>query len=319
MSSAADSGGRKEYKDGPILISPGGTMTNTADASKCIEEAIGAISAIDSKLPVLTALSLEEPAESSRGSSPLKSPQSLVSPALSEVTRKGCDVRELFGGAITAILPPSYLDASDIRQVPDNQECFMSPHSNSTIIVEVVEYQESQKDERAALYFFEDLCECIEVSRAEVSSYGCIDDPSFMSEIRETFPKCVLMGEQYLPIKDRPPAVEKVYVMLAVVRLKIVNSELLIYLSSDTRSMPADISSFLLDLSAELEANASVFSLGESSTATVGGGCTNTSTMSEEHKEGVMLSPTTLALPPSDVVFRTFVNSLKVVDWSLFV
>lgn len=145
-----------------------------------------------------------------------------------EVTRKGCDVRELFGGAITAVLPPSYLDASDIRQVPDNQECFMSPHSNSTIIVEVVEYQESQKDERAALYFFEDLCECIEVSRAEVSSYGCIDDPSFMSEIRETFPKCVLMGEQYLPIKDRPPAVEKVYVMLAVVRLKIVNSELLV-------------------------------------------------------------------------------------------
>ena len=83
--------------------------------------------------------------------------------------------------------------------------------------------------------------------------------------------------------------------------------------------MPADISSFLLDSSVELEANASVFSLGESSTATVSGGYTNTSTTSEEHKEGVVLSPTTLALPPSDVVFRTFVNSLKIVDWSLFV
>jgi hypothetical protein len=152
----------------------------------------------------------------------------LYSSCSAEVTRKGGELRELFGGAITSILPESYLDASDIRQVPDNQECFMSPNSNSTIIVEVVEYQESQKDERAALYFFEDLCDCIEVSRAEVSSYGTIDDPAFIPEIRHTFPKSVLVGEQYLPIKDRSQAVEKIYVMLAAVRLKMVNSELLV-------------------------------------------------------------------------------------------
>jgi hypothetical protein len=83
--------------------------------------------------------------------------------------------------------------------------------------------------------------------------------------------------------------------------------------------MPADISSFLLDPSAEFDANASVFSLGESSTATISGGCALTSPVSEKHKAGIVLSPTMPTLPPSDVVFRTFVNSLKVVDWSLFV
>ena len=144
-----------------------------------------------------------------------------------EVTKKvGC-IRELFGGAITAELPDSYLDASNIRDIPDNQECYMDPNSKSTIIIEIVEYQESQKDERASLYFFEDLCECNEVSKAEVLSYGIIEDPAFMPDMRETFPKCVLVGEQTIHLKDRL-ADEKVYVMLAVVRLKIVNAELLV-------------------------------------------------------------------------------------------
>ncbi|KAH9854039.1 Mog1p/PsbP-like protein [Lenzites betulinus] len=47
--------------------------------------------------------------------------------------------RELFGGAITTTLPTRLLDASDFRQVPDTQEVYLSPDSDISIIVEVLE------------------------------------------------------------------------------------------------------------------------------------------------------------------------------------
>ncbi|KAK9447825.1 uncharacterized protein V1518DRAFT_420529 [Limtongia smithiae] len=49
----------------------------------------------------------------------------------------------LFGGAITIDLPDGFLDASTFRQVPDNQEVFVSQDSSETndtsIIIELVE------------------------------------------------------------------------------------------------------------------------------------------------------------------------------------
>ncbi|RSH76761.1 uncharacterized protein EHS24_005339 [Apiotrichum porosum] len=46
--------------------------------------------------------------------------------------------RQLFGGAITMPIPVGYLDASDMRQVPDNQEVFLSPDSDTSIIIEIL-------------------------------------------------------------------------------------------------------------------------------------------------------------------------------------
>jgi hypothetical protein len=62
--------------------------------------------------------------------------------------------RDLFGGAITAVLPSRLIDASyvltlsyefylpffsNIRQIPDTQEVFLYPESNVSIIVEILE------------------------------------------------------------------------------------------------------------------------------------------------------------------------------------
>ncbi|PWN52061.1 Mog1p/PsbP-like protein [Violaceomyces palustris] len=46
---------------------------------------------------------------------------------------------DLFGGAITALIPKHFKDASDLRQIPDNQEVFLSPDSDVSLIVEVLE------------------------------------------------------------------------------------------------------------------------------------------------------------------------------------
>ncbi|KAK1922250.1 hypothetical protein DB88DRAFT_497668 [Papiliotrema laurentii] len=46
--------------------------------------------------------------------------------------------RQLFGGAIVMDLPVSYADASDLRQIPNNQEVFLSQHSDTSLVVEVL-------------------------------------------------------------------------------------------------------------------------------------------------------------------------------------
>ncbi len=48
-------------------------------------------------------------------------------------------MRPLFGGAIRCLVPNSFSDVSLIRQVPDNQEVFADPSSDSSLIIEVLE------------------------------------------------------------------------------------------------------------------------------------------------------------------------------------
>ncbi|BGP14069.1 hypothetical protein JCM10213_002364 [Rhodosporidiobolus nylandii] len=55
--------------------------------------------------------------------------------------------RPLYGGAISTTLPANFIDASDLRQVPDTQEVFLSPDSDLSFIVEVLELV---KDDGAA-------------------------------------------------------------------------------------------------------------------------------------------------------------------------
>ncbi|KAJ9604045.1 hypothetical protein H2200_011568 [Cladophialophora chaetospira] len=49
-------------------------------------------------------------------------------------------VRELYGGAMKVELPVELIDSSDIRQVPDHQEVFLSPTTLTSIIFEINTY-----------------------------------------------------------------------------------------------------------------------------------------------------------------------------------
>lgn len=51
--------------------------------------------------------------------------------------------RDLYGGAISADIPASFLDASDLRQIPDHQEVFLSKSTLTSVIFEINEYQSS--------------------------------------------------------------------------------------------------------------------------------------------------------------------------------
>lgn len=81
-------------------------------------------------------------------------------------------VHELYGGAITVALPHDIVDASNLRQVPDHQEVFLSDKSLTSIIFEINQYQHMlspptsdnspnapSDDERAAAFHVKDVIE----------------------------------------------------------------------------------------------------------------------------------------------------------------
>ncbi|XP_077573666.1 ran guanine nucleotide release factor isoform X2 [Stigmatopora nigra] len=63
----------------------------------------------------------------------------------------------LFGGAFSAVLPHSAADVSQLREIPDNQEAFVHPNTDQSLIVELVEYQGHVSDPDAAPFHFEDI------------------------------------------------------------------------------------------------------------------------------------------------------------------
>ncbi len=50
---------------------------------------------------------------------------------------------QLFGGAIVAQLPDGWMDASDARPVPDNQEVWLEPDgAERSVVIEILERAE---------------------------------------------------------------------------------------------------------------------------------------------------------------------------------
>jgi Ran-interacting Mog1 protein len=85
--------------------------------------------------------------------------------------------RPLFGGAIVCRIPSEWIDISDIRQVPDHQECWQDTREGRLLVIEILERKEIP-DDKAAEYFFRDLAEYNQsnlVEFVEMSSIPKVD------------------------------------------------------------------------------------------------------------------------------------------------
>ncbi|XP_053379245.1 ran guanine nucleotide release factor-like [Mercenaria mercenaria] len=64
----------------------------------------------------------------------------------------------LFGGAFSVVLPDNRNDLSAVRQIPDNQEVFAHPHTDQSIIIELMEAVDAQEPDQVAIKtHFDDL------------------------------------------------------------------------------------------------------------------------------------------------------------------
>ncbi|KAJ4835489.1 hypothetical protein Tsubulata_015478 [Turnera subulata] len=68
-----------------------------------------------------------------------------------------CSERPLFGGAISSAFPLRFQDVSNIRQVPDNQEVYVDPNRDESLIFELLEFKHDVPDNGSAAWFLQDL------------------------------------------------------------------------------------------------------------------------------------------------------------------
>ncbi|KAK2981298.1 hypothetical protein RJ640_006999 [Escallonia rubra] len=65
--------------------------------------------------------------------------------------------RALFGGAIASTFPLRFQDVSNVREVPDNQEVFVDPTRDESLIFELLELKAGVSDNGSATWFLQDL------------------------------------------------------------------------------------------------------------------------------------------------------------------
>ena len=166
--------------------------------------------------------------------------------------------RQLFGGAITCNLPLSFRDVSQLREVPDNQECWLDlsvePAEAAMVILEILERQETVPDSDAAHYFFQDLAETNECDtvdsvfcNAQLPLNGAAVIPS-LAQQQQQQPATVCLGSGYQRVavgrntdslgNPRQQKVRMVHVDLGVIRLPQQGTDILITLSTPSESNP---------------------------------------------------------------------------------
>ncbi|GAA5908405.1 hypothetical protein JCM6882_007928 [Rhodosporidiobolus microsporus] len=137
--------------------------------------------------------------------------------------------RPLFGGAILADVPTAFLDASDLRQIPDTQEVFLSPDSDLSLIVEVLELvkDEGAADslEAAARFHFSSLAHDNSALSSTVSSVSLPPTPASSALHSSSFQPTllgptVLTGRQSVSKFNRPAEeADEVFIQLALWRV----------------------------------------------------------------------------------------------------
>lgn len=194
-------------------------------------------------------------------------------------------MRNLFGGAIQAHVPPEFADVSLLRQVPDNQEVFAHPDSDSSVIFELLESVENVATNDAALAVFHWRNLACEAEASETELLLARDVPSsllsaeFAAGEFEVIASVACGLQRVAKFKDPKDAANTVRVNLGCVRLPKVSTDLLIVFNE-----PVKIH-------------------GDSSSAKVG--C-EVSVPSAQEESG---------LP---IVLQSALSSLIVTDWDLF-
>ncbi|KAI8575645.1 hypothetical protein K450DRAFT_260826 [Umbelopsis ramanniana AG] len=135
--------------------------------------------------------------------------------------------RPLFGGALSAPLRQSYLDASQIRQIPDNQEVFVDANTEQSLIIELLDLVPVAKEKEIAKYHFQQLAEDNEAKEAIVNDISLLEatsNPSLPSDSSQIY---VLKGLQKIS-KFNEQQLHHVNIVMAIIRLAKVHTDVAI-------------------------------------------------------------------------------------------
>ncbi|KAM3179114.1 hypothetical protein ACTXT7_001252 [Hymenolepis weldensis] len=101
----------------------------------------------------------------------------------------GLTLKPLYGGALQIHLPSPAIDVSNFRQVPDNQEIFVNPANNQSIIVDILEALPESDLVEAVKLHFQEIAECNSATEIIVDSVE-------VQNIPDSPPAVLLHGKQ---------------------------------------------------------------------------------------------------------------------------
>ncbi|KAJ2744792.1 hypothetical protein GGI20_002685 [Coemansia sp. BCRC 34301] len=144
-------------------------------------------------------------------------------------------LRELFGGAISMVIPGRMTDTSLLREVPDHQEVFADAQADESVIVEILESVDVPDGIKAIAYHYEQVCDLNESSEASITYTGTLD--TLPGQKREAF---LLYGQQEAAkfnekSRQGAQAQNTVAVRMALVRLPEHKTDILITMNTPTR------------------------------------------------------------------------------------
>ena len=85
--------------------------------------------------------------------------------------------RELYGGAVEALVPKNFIDVSDIREIPDHQEFFADLYdTQEALIFELNLYDSNVSDKDSAKFHFEELARCNEATSYSIDGVKDLSD-----------------------------------------------------------------------------------------------------------------------------------------------
>lgn len=136
-------------------------------------------------------------------------------------------VQKLFGGAFEISLPKRFIDLSNFRLVPDHQEVWSDPHSDQSIIIELVEMVSNLKGEKAVKYHYNDIAETSNSLETKIVSSGVFPSNSF--EIAKKYACSWTFGTQKVSKgRDSSDKANIIALYLVMIRLKQFETDLLI-------------------------------------------------------------------------------------------
>lgn len=209
------------------------------------------------------------------------------------------EIRPLYGGAIQAFLPTTFLDVSDMRPVPDHQEVHIDPANDSCVIVELLDMDTEHGDGEGAIrHQFDELSSHNEShSTILLGNQVLTLPPAFIPSLDGRVERYAVIGIQNIQKHRSANApVDLVIIMMVLLRIPHITTDVVITLNIP---VPPEV----------LATQGQVF-----------------------HDAIHALTPNIL-LPGDNVtesfasllqylpqiqVFRTFLDSFKIVDWGLF-
>lgn len=222
------------------------------------------------------------------------------------------------------------IDASDIREIPDNQEVWLSPTGDESIIVEIVERQDLP-DADAPGFYFGDLAQ---TNGADGSGLAAVEGvvevtaanaPQLLGDARPqaSGARAFLVSgwQRVAKFKEGEGARNEVCIRLAVVRLPAVGTDVLITINAPARiSAESSSAGVVADVHGDAAAGGKGSGAGEASGVAAGAGAGAGAAAGDAAAGGAALIPA----PPAfgglslDALVAEMLASFVVVDYDLF-